>query len=217
MKTKTTKKPRSKKDMIEYLKSHYRYNTMNSWNGSTSYANNIKIHGGQLNLTKAERDACYDMLDMPEAYDDFNEVIREFGRAHDFKWQIGSNGRSSGYLVLYQGESKPAQHKSRCAACGQLNFKPVAEVSQCGRCGLAGQMHAYEGTDVKCYPGRGTDEDECFEDWALDALKARVELVMEFDKYCYAACQAFVDFAMANKVVEKTVMVAKTVKVAEAR
>ena len=31
-------------EMIAFLKNHFRYNTMNSWNRSTSYANNIKLH-----------------------------------------------------------------------------------------------------------------------------------------------------------------------------
>ena len=30
--------------MVAYLKKHFRYNTMNSWNRSTSYANCIKLH-----------------------------------------------------------------------------------------------------------------------------------------------------------------------------
>jgi len=33
---------RSQKAMVEFLSNHFRYNTMNSWNNSTSYANNIK-------------------------------------------------------------------------------------------------------------------------------------------------------------------------------
>ena len=32
------------------------------------------------------------------------------------------------------------------------------------------------------YPGRGTDEDEDFEDWGLADLKERVKLVQELDQ-----------------------------------
>jgi hypothetical protein len=32
---------RSRSAMVEFLKGHYRYDTMNSWNRSTAYANNI--------------------------------------------------------------------------------------------------------------------------------------------------------------------------------
>ena len=35
---------RYRETMISFLKKHFRYNTMNSWNRSTSYANNIKLH-----------------------------------------------------------------------------------------------------------------------------------------------------------------------------
>lgn len=35
---------KTKKEMIEFLKNHKRYWTMNSWNGSSSYANNVKIY-----------------------------------------------------------------------------------------------------------------------------------------------------------------------------
>ena len=35
---------RYKKSMVDFLKKHFRYDTMNSWNRSTSYANNIKLH-----------------------------------------------------------------------------------------------------------------------------------------------------------------------------
>ena len=35
---------RYRESMVKFLKNHFRYNTMNSWNRSTSYANNIKLH-----------------------------------------------------------------------------------------------------------------------------------------------------------------------------
>ena len=35
---------RYRETMISFLKNHFRYNTMNSWNRSTSYANTIKLH-----------------------------------------------------------------------------------------------------------------------------------------------------------------------------
>lgn len=33
---------KDRKEMIAFLKNHFRYDTMNSWNRSTSYANNVK-------------------------------------------------------------------------------------------------------------------------------------------------------------------------------
>jgi len=35
---------RYKETLTKFLRKHFRYNTMNSWNRSTSYANNIKLH-----------------------------------------------------------------------------------------------------------------------------------------------------------------------------
>ena len=35
---------RYKETMIKFLRQHFRYHTMNSWNKSTSYANNIKLY-----------------------------------------------------------------------------------------------------------------------------------------------------------------------------
>ncbi len=35
---------RCRKALIVFLKQHFRYHTMNSWNQSTSYANCIKLH-----------------------------------------------------------------------------------------------------------------------------------------------------------------------------
>lgn len=33
-----------RKAMADFLTNHFRYDTMNSWNESTSYANNVKIY-----------------------------------------------------------------------------------------------------------------------------------------------------------------------------
>ena len=34
---------RSKEGMIDFLSNHFRYDTMNSWNQATSYANKVKV------------------------------------------------------------------------------------------------------------------------------------------------------------------------------
>lgn len=58
---------RSRNDMIGFLCSHFRYNTMNSWNCSTSYANNVKIYN--LGLSKDDEDKLYELVEMSEFYD----------------------------------------------------------------------------------------------------------------------------------------------------
>ena len=94
------KKPATREEMIDYLKNHFRYHTMHCWNNSTSYANCIKID--RLNGVKVS-DKFFDALNLDESYEDFNFVLHEFG-VDNPEWEIGSNGRSGGYLVLYQRE-----------------------------------------------------------------------------------------------------------------
>lgn len=172
-------KPETREDMIAYLKNHFRYHTMNSWNASTSYAHCIKIN--RVNgLTKEDRDACYDMLDLEEALDEMHMAMCGFKINHDGWWSIGSNGRSGGYLVLYAGGTDDKGHKH-------------------------------------IYPGKSVDMYEDFNSWDNEALSNRVEVVWEFDLTCEDAVHAFIEFAKSHKVVEKEVLVPKTVRVAEER
>ena len=55
---------RSRKAMTDFLVHHFRYPTMNSWNGSYSYACNLKIY--KLGLDQEIADKLYEMLDIPE-------------------------------------------------------------------------------------------------------------------------------------------------------
>jgi len=106
--------------MIAYLSEHFRYYTMNSWNLSTSYAARVKVD------TFVPRDLlskAYDFLGIDEAFHDGNDIIREFDERWNHEWQIGSNGRSGGYLVLYHGGQKPSGYKRHCHFCGQQNYR----------------------------------------------------------------------------------------------
>ena len=94
--------------MINFLSNHFRYNTMNSWNRSTSYAHNVKLH--TLDLPGNLFDKAYDFIsaECPE-FDDEYYILK-----HDFEnetgYTIGTNGRSGGYLVLYElGTNKMGQ------------------------------------------------------------------------------------------------------------
>ena len=98
---KPERKPLRRKAMIAYLLGHTRYHTMSSWNNSTSYAHCIKID--RLGLDRETLDVCWEMLEVPEGYDGFSEILRDFERKHGFRWQISQNGRSGGYLVLVHG------------------------------------------------------------------------------------------------------------------
>lgn len=87
---------------INFLRNHFRYHTMNSWNQSTSYAHCIKIHRLE-NLSNEDRDKCYSGLDCEESFFDFNNELQSF-ESENNGFSIGANGRGSGYLVLYRRE-----------------------------------------------------------------------------------------------------------------
>lgn len=186
MKTFSTKVDlRSRKAMTDFLINHFRYNTMNSWNCSTSYAANVKIYN--LGLSRAELDKLYELIETDDFYDNINWLIHDFEAEHDHLWQVGFNGRSGGYLVLYEGYKKPSDYKSFCTKCGQRNYKTVEETGncKCGRCGSDSRVnYTTQQYEYGCYPGRSVDMDEDFEDWDMYSLKRRVQLVQEFDMLC---------------------------------
>ena len=84
------------KQMFNFLKDHYQYYTMNSWNGLKSIANNVKVY--KLNLSGD----CYNALTFLQDDDYFtiNMMIEDWEVEHR-GYKVGFNGRSGGYLVLY--------------------------------------------------------------------------------------------------------------------
>lgn len=83
------------KQMFNFLKDHFQYPTMNSWNRSTSIANNVKIYNLKLSGD------CWAVLDFlnNESYDTINMMIEDWEAEHP-GYRVGFNGRSGGYLVL---------------------------------------------------------------------------------------------------------------------
>lgn len=143
-------------------------------------------------------------------------MLNEFAIEHNHLWQVGFNGRSSGYLVLYQGFTRLSGYKSVCQKCGQRNYKTVEETgnNRCGRCGAEARVN-YEvmPREVGCYPGRSTDMGENFEDWELYQLRQRVKLVQEFDKLCDDILKMVVELLENYEGEEKIVMKPHNVKV----
>jgi len=204
---------RSKRAMVDFLCGHYRYYTMNSWNRTTSYANRIKIP--YLGLTREQANRAYDILDT-DYWDELEFVIDDFTSEMDGNYTIGVNGRSGGYLVLYKGEYYDPGYKSRCRACGQLNYQAVSgEVGQCGRCGKTERVNLARPLRWHRTTGRGIDDDldaDDLMDLSVSALRDKVELVCRFDRACDEIRSAFIDLIDNCKVVEETVMVPKTVR-----
>ena len=94
------------KSMWEFLNNHFTYSTLNSWNRLTSIANNVKLYnlnleGDWYNVLKYLTDAG-DCGSLQMAIDD---EIRAFDEEHYPNYRVGFNGRSSGYLVLYNGDN----------------------------------------------------------------------------------------------------------------
>lgn len=204
---------RSRRAMRQYLTSHFRYPTMNSWNGSTSYACNLKIT--HLGLMPEAVDKLFDMIQTQEFFDVMDECKREFAAKHNYLWQAGMNGRSGGYLVLYQGKKQPSGYKSYCTSCGQKNYRPASDDDcTCGICGQPTRVnYPYTHMQVVAYPGRGTDDGEDFEDWSMYELRERVKLVQELDQLADRMVESAVQLAKRSQVVEEMFFIPQTRKV----
>lgn len=88
------------KQMFNFLKNHFEYPTMNSWNRRYSIANNVKLYN--LGLSG---DWCIalDLLENGE-YDTINFMIQDWQREHN-GYEVYFNGRSGGYLVLKEDDT----------------------------------------------------------------------------------------------------------------
>lgn len=201
---------RSRAEMTAYLSGHFRYNTMNSWNRSTSYACNMKLY--KLGLDRGTEDKLWDMIQVPEFYERLNERIEDFNRQHNYLWQAGWNGRSGGYLVLYQGGTKPSGYRSYCTKCGQKNYTSVAETGNwCGVCNEEARVdYIKPPMQIFSFPGRDVDMDEDFEDWSLYELQQRTELVQEFDRLADDIVAEALYIAQNHSVEERTVYMPTT-------
>ena len=88
------------KQMFNFLKDHYQYYTMNSWNVCKSIANNVKVHNLKLSGN------CWNALTFLQDDDYFtvNMMIEDWEAEHR-GYKVGFNGRSGGYLVLYNDDN----------------------------------------------------------------------------------------------------------------
>ena len=206
-------KPRSRKEMIGFLSNHQRYDTMSSWNRGTSFSRNIKLHRIQF-PDNDTRNRAWELLDVEEAFEEFDGTIAEFNARNDYHYQIHRNGRSGGYLVLYRGGRKDTGYKSYCPACGQRNYRIAEEGKDlCGVCKHPRRnythpvMTAYTSGETVGEPSGDYD------DWDTSSLKELVDVVWDFDRTVDAAIRTFIDFTLHNEAAEETIMVPRTVKV----
>lgn len=101
---------RSRKAMTEFLENHFRYSTMNSWNGSSSYANNVKVWN--LDLTEEQRDKFFELLNSEDNgfFSCYVDTLID-GFREETGYTAGFNGRSGGYLVMYDGVYEDTGYK----------------------------------------------------------------------------------------------------------
>lgn len=87
------------KQMFNFLKNHFEYPTMNSWNNCYSIANKVKLYNLGLSGNWC---VALSLLEEGE-YESLNWIIQDWEREHP-TYEVYFNGRSSGYLVLkYKG------------------------------------------------------------------------------------------------------------------
>jgi len=208
---------RCRKALIAFLKKHFRYHTMNNWNQSISYANCIKLH--QVDKpSDIDEDTWWQMLEITDWHNIVDDLLEDFAQQYDFAWQAGINGRSGGYVVLYRGGIKPSGYKSYCTHCGQKNYQalPEGEVGTCGRCDARARIN-FKQTHMQVFTWLGKDVDmvEDFEDWTLNELQERVELVQRFDRLCDRIVSAYIGICRNYRIIEEEILVPKTIKVLE--
>lgn len=83
------------KQMFNFLKNHFEYYIMNSWNRLDTIANNVKLYN--LNLS-GDWGIALNLLNNG-AYDEINMMIKDWEREHP-RYEVSFNGRSGGYLIL---------------------------------------------------------------------------------------------------------------------
>lgn len=203
---------RSRKDMVDFLENHFRYDTMNSWNRSTSYANNVKIYGV---IPDTLQDKVYELQQVDGFYDDINDILSVWACENDFTYQAGFNGRSSGYIVMYEGyveaktifefNDKTMNSYGRRDYADGYGWLSIEEAKRMG-------LYKKQIKKIHSYPGRSIDMGADFSEWDIGSLKNRVSLVQSFDKMCDDVVQCVIDMAETRNVVEETIMVPKTVK-----
>lgn len=83
------------KQMFNFLRNHYEYYVLGSWNRVKSIANNMKLY--KLDLS-GDWCAALSILEKTD-YEVIDDMIISWEAEHP-KYQVRSNGRSNGYLVL---------------------------------------------------------------------------------------------------------------------
>jgi hypothetical protein len=116
------------KQMFNFLKNHFEYHTMNSWNRGSSIANKVKLHS--LNLS-GDWCTALALLENGE-YDTINWMIQDWCREHN-GYEVYFNGRSGGYLVLKEDDTSCGALPSFITECDDYEeYKRYCREEYCG-------------------------------------------------------------------------------------
>lgn len=153
------------KSMFNFINEHFQYWTMNSWNKLKSIANNVKLYN--LNL---EGDWCTaleylnDESDIGGLQSEISDLIWQWEHDHP-GYGLGFNGRSAGYLVIYNHDKKN----------GTVNFKSI--LPECLQ-GFDSYEEWKESITEPWYGSRDTVGNY------ISILREYTELIRSFDKLC---------------------------------
>jgi len=200
---------RSKKAMVNFLTNHFRYDTMSSWNASTSYANNMKVYKA---IPSKLQDKVFNLMEAEGFYDSLNWLIQDWDREQNYYYQAGFNGRSGGYLVMYEGSveyktifefNRLNNDRDYADGYGWMDIKEAKERG----------LYKKQIKKIGSYAGRSIDMNEDFEEWDINTLKERVKLVQSFDKLCDDIISQVIFMAENTEVEEEEYTITKTRKV----
>lgn len=164
------------REMFDFLKCHFTYYTLNSWNRLESIANNVKIYNLDI------KGDCWKLLEILELdnYSSINAIIEDWEQMHK-GYKVNFNGKSGGYLVLYDEDNNKHVFDNY-----QQNFI----------------INAYDYEDFK---NLLHDYNYTLKEYKSELIKM-VELVQDFDKLCdslVSECQYMLDNCNVEEI-EKT-------------
>ena len=152
------------KSMFEFIANHFRYDTLNSWNRLESIANNVKLYNLHLDGDwTIALSYLYDDNDIGNLNCEIHNMILEWEADHP-GYALGFNGRSGGYLVIYNREydkeNEGARINFRNILPNWLDFKTYEDFKE----------------ELKYYGWRVKD--------MLPELREYTKLIQDFDKFC---------------------------------
>lgn len=149
----------SVKSMFNFINNHFTYNTMNSWNKLESIANNVKLYNLGLDCDWGDAmDAIFE--DGSELCYLINDLINDWEKSNP-RYSLGFNGRSGGYLVMYNRERD-----------GRVNMRHILPEYYRG-CDTYDEWKSYV---KECYGS-------CVKDFKCE-LREYTRDIQSFDKLC---------------------------------